>query len=100
MLVEPKKEIFFNARKSANVGTYNCRTLKAKWRRHELVCYCTNKNIEVLAIQEHRIIFQSEDPIRKEKYENDWYFIYTSADEHGGGGGRVFNFISNIQIHQ
>ena len=68
---DAQERIFFNTRNSSFIGTYNTRSLKAKWRRHELVCYCVDRKIEVLAIQEHRIIFKSDDPIKKEKYGND-----------------------------
>ena len=100
---DAQKRIFFNARNSTFIGTYNTRTLKTKWRRHELICYCVSRGIEVLAIQEHRIVFKSDDPIRKEKYGNDWVFIHTTADEKGGGGvgflvsARVYKFVSSIR---
>ena len=100
---EVQNQVYFNARHSTYIGTYNTRTLKAKWRRHELICYCESKGIEVLAIQEHRIIFKSDDPIRKEKYGNNWVFIYTTADEKGGGGvgflvsARVYKFVTSIR---
>ena len=46
---EVRQQVFFNARHNTYIGTYNTRTLKAKWRRHELICYCESKGIEVLA---------------------------------------------------
>jgi hypothetical protein len=101
--VNAHKRVFFNARSSTKIGTYNSRTLKAKWRRHELVCYCVREGIEILAIQEHRILFKSDDPIRKEHYGNDWVFLYTTADDKGGGGvgflisSRVYKFISSVK---
>ena len=50
-----------------------------------LVSYCIDKGIEILAIQEHRILLKSDDPIRMEQFGNGWYFLYTSADDKGGG---------------
>ena len=100
---DSRKRFFFNARNSTYIGTLNTRTLIAKWRRHELICYCVRKGIEILAIQEHRIFFESDDPIRKEFFGNGWVFIYTSADEKGGGGvgflvsARVYKFIINVK---
>ena len=100
---DTRKQIFFNARNSIFIGTYNSRTLIAKWRRYELLCYCVRTNLELLAIQEHRIYFKSDDPIRKEYYGNNWVFIYTSADEKGGGGvgffisARVHKFVTTIK---
>jgi hypothetical protein len=101
--VDSRKRIFFNARNSTFIGTYNTRTLSAKWRRHELISYCVRKGVEILAIQEHRIVFKSDDPIRKEHYGNGWVFIYTTADEKGVGGvgflisARVYKFITSIK---
>ena len=101
--LDPLQRTFFNTRIRTNIGTYNSRTLTAKWRRHELVSYCVRKGIEVLAIQEHRIVFVSEDPINKEIYGNDWVFLYTSADAKGVGGigflvsSRVYKFVSSIK---
>ena len=94
---------FFNTRCSVNVGTFNSRTLTAKWRRMELVSYCIQKEIEILAIQEHRIHFNSADPIRRERFGNGWFFVYTSADDKGGGGvgflisARVYKFINSVK---
>ena len=57
----------------------------------------------MLAIQEHRIVFKSDDPVRKESYGDGWMFIYTTADEKGGGGvgflisGRVYKFVTSIK---
>ena len=57
----------------------------------------------MLAIQEHRIVFKSDDPIRKEVFGNGWVFIYTTADEKGGGGvgflvsARVYKFVTSIK---
>ena len=85
------------------MGTFNTRTLSAKWRRHELVCYCIAKDIEVLAIQEHRIHFKSDDPIRRECFGNEWYFIYSAADAKGVGGvgflvsARVYKFMNSVK---
>ena len=53
----PLNKVFFNTRQSSYIGTFNSKSLKAKWKRHELVCYCVSRSIEVLAIQEHRILF-------------------------------------------
>ena len=100
---DSRKRIFFNARNSTFIGTYNARTLTAKWRRHELVCYSVKNGIEVFAIQEHRIVFKSDDPIRKEHYGNQWVFLYTTADEKGGGGvgflvsARVYKFVTSVK---
>ena len=102
-LVDTQKRIFFNARNSTQIGTYNARTLTAKWRRHELVYFCIERNCEFLAVQEHRIVFKSEDPIKREVFGNGWIFIYTSADEKGGGGvgffisARVYKFVTTIK---
>ena len=96
-------EVFFNTRHQSVIGTFNTRTLTAKWRRNELVCYCIHKEIEVLAIQEHRIYFVSDDPIRREQFGNGWYFIYSTADSKGGGGvgflisARVYKFVSSVK---
>ena len=101
--IDPLKRVFFNTRIRTHIGTYNTRTLTAKWRRHELVSHCVRKGIEVLAIQEHRIVFVSEDPIKKEVYGNDWVFLYTSADAKGVGGigflvsSRVYKFVNSIK---
>ena len=61
-----------------------------------MVCYCVRKGIEVLAIQEHRIVVVSEDPINKEVYRNDWVFLYTSADAKGIG---VIGFLVSSRIY-
>ena len=102
--LDPLQRTFFNTRIRTNIGTYNSRTLTAKWSRHKFVSYCVRKGIKVLAIQEHRIVFVSKDPINKEVYGNDWVFLYTWADAKGVGGigflapSRVYKFVSSIKF--
>ena len=63
--IDPLKRVFFNTRFSTHIGTYYTRTITGKWRRHKLISHCVRKGIEVLAIKEHRLVFVSEDPIKK-----------------------------------
>ena len=71
------------------ICSFNARSLTSHWRQNELVSYCFEKQIGILAIQQHRIHFPTnpgDDPVVYKCLGKGWWFIYTSATVKGHGG--------------
>ena len=56
------------------------------WRRHELAAYTVESNVDILAIQEHRIHFEDGDPVRRFELGKGWLLLTASASPTGVGG--------------
>lgn len=69
---------------SMRVGTLNCRTLKARWRRGMLAHLANELGLDLVMVQEHSIVSAPE--IQREELGNGWVLHYTSADDGGHGG--------------
>ena len=67
-------------------GLSICRTLLPVWRRHELAAYTVESNVDILAIQEHRIHFEDKDPVRRFELGKGWLLLAASASPTGVGG--------------
>ena len=70
------------------IGTFNVRTLKADWRIFELIRFCIEYSVDILAIQEHKYIFDrsTEGNVKKRDLGKGWQFYYSSADINDIGG--------------
>lgn len=67
----PKKSHTLSCKRTCKIGTLNVRTIKALYKRLELANLFKGSGIEILGIQEHRIIH--EDPILTTKLGRDSY---------------------------
>ncbi len=67
----------FRARREALIGTFNIRTVRKEEKRLELVDRFLHSKVEVMSIQEHRIVHEEEIAI--ETYEEGVRFITISA---------------------
>ncbi|CAM4681115.1 unnamed protein product [Leuciscus chuanchicus] len=102
----------FSHRKTTNVATYNVRTLRRtnkdgklstpetfeqSERFHQLIYGCEDKNIDIVAVQEHRLPASDNINTYTETYNNkEWRFDYCSATKtsqgnHVGGIGLLTN---------
>ena len=89
----------------ALIGTFNIRTAREAYKRLELVTQFLESGMEILGIQEHRIVHQ--EPIRIEKFKKGVTLVTISAWRNGAGaatGGvgflltsRAFEVISLIK---
>ena len=79
------------------LGSFNCRTLLPVWRRHELAAYTVENNVNILAIQEHRIHFEDGDPVRRFELGKGWMLLAASASATGVGG---VGFIVSPRVRQ
>lgn len=70
-----------SCRKDTLVGTYNIRTAREGYKRTELVSQFCLSGIEILGIQEHRIVHQ--EPIRVEKFKEGVSLVTVSAWRNG-----------------
>uniref|UniRef100_A0A1I8IJ82 CUB domain-containing protein n=1 Tax=Macrostomum lignano TaxID=282301 RepID=A0A1I8IJ82_9PLAT len=66
------------------VGTLNCRTLKAAWRRGLLAKLALDLSCDVIALQE--VSIRAEPGLHCEDLGSGWTLWYTSADQRGRGG--------------
>uniref|UniRef100_A0A1I8G3L1 CCHC-type domain-containing protein n=1 Tax=Macrostomum lignano TaxID=282301 RepID=A0A1I8G3L1_9PLAT len=66
------------------VGTLNCRTLKATWRRGLLARLALDLSCDVIALQE--VSIRADPGLHCEDLGAGWTLWYTSADERGRGG--------------
>ena len=66
------------------IGTLNCRTLKAQWRRGMLAHLAKNTSLDLLMLQEVSIV--AEPGIHQEELGKGWILHYTTADPAGHGG--------------
>ena len=66
------------------IATFNCRTLKAPWRRGLLAQLAADLQIDILMLQEHSIV--SDPGLQNEDLGGGWTFRYTTADRQGRGG--------------
>ncbi|CAM4364063.1 unnamed protein product [Leuciscus chuanchicus] len=102
----------FSHRKTTNVATYNVRTLRRtnkdgklstpetfeqSERFHQLIYGCEDKNIDIVAVQEHRLPASDNINTYTETYNNkEWRSDYCSATKtsqgnHVGGIGLLTN---------
>ena len=65
------------------VGTFNIRTAREEYKRLELAATFIESNIQILGIQEHRIVH--EEPIRMEKLNKGACLVTTSAWRNSSG---------------
>ena len=73
------------------VSTYNVRTLYQGGKPHQLFMGCTDAGVDIVGIQEHRLISSSPT---EELWSDDrnWVLIYSSAtDQRHGGVGLVIS---------
>ena len=70
-------------RKEAMVGTFNVRTAREGYKRLEPVTQFLESGMEILGIQEHRIVHQ--EPIRIEKFKEGAALVTVSAWRNGAG---------------
>ena len=73
-------------RNVCRLGSFNCRTLLPVWQRSELAAYALANNVDILAIQEHRIHFDTGDPVRHPELGKGWLLLAASASAAGMGG--------------
>ncbi len=89
------------------VGTFNVRTVREGYKRLELVTQFLESGMEILGIQEHRIVHQ--EPIRIEKFKKGVCLVTVSAWRNNAGaanGGvgflltsKAYNAISLIKSY-
>ena len=72
-----------SCRQCALVGTFNVRTAREGYKRLELVTQFLESGMEILGIQEHRIVHQ--EPIRIEKFKKGVCLVTVSAWRNGAG---------------
>ncbi|KAL5260700.1 hypothetical protein ACHWQZ_G010752 [Mnemiopsis leidyi] len=65
------------------MGTFNVRTIREDYKRLELATQFLKNGVEVLGVQEHRIVH--EEPIRIEKFKGGVSLITVSAWRNGAG---------------
>ena len=70
------------------VSTYNVRTLHQKGKSHQLFMGCNDAGVEIVGIQEHRLITSSPT---EELWSDDknWALVYSSATDQRLGGVRL-----------
>ena len=71
---------------NGRLGFFNCHTLLPVWRRHELAAYIVESNVDILAIQEHRVHFEDGDSVRRFELGKGWMLLAASASAAGVGG--------------
>ena len=80
----PKKsKSLVTCREHASIGTFNIRTAREDYKRLELAETFLMSQMEVLGVQEHRIIH--EEPIKIEKFKKGVCLITSSAWRNSGG---------------
>ena len=75
-----------------NIATYNVRTLKAKWRQHELVGFLERKRIDVCATQEDELPTKMNGETESTSYRpvhTNWHVHNSFIDIHS------FQLLSN-----
>ena len=72
-----------SCRQLSLVGTFNIRTAREGYKRLELVTQFLESGMEILGIQEHRIVHQ--EPIRIEKFKKGVSLVTISAWRNGAG---------------
>ena len=78
-----KNNTLVSCRREALVGTFNIRTAREGYKRTELVSQFLNSGLEIVGIQEHRIVHQ--EPIRIEKFKKGVSLVTVSAWRNGAG---------------
>ena len=73
-------------RNVCRLGSFNCRTLLPVWLRSELAAYALANNVDILAIQERHIHFDTGDPVRHLELGKGWLLLAASASAAGMGG--------------
>ena len=64
--------------KPLTISTYNVRTLYQKGKFHQLTTGCSEQNIDIVGIQEHRLI--TDKAIDQEwSTDGEWLLAYASA---------------------
>ena len=73
--------------KAITISTYNVRTLKRLGKLHQLIHGCSDNNIDLVAVQEHRWQTHEQTSTYIETWNNSkWRFEYSSATSTGQGG--------------
>ena len=72
-----------SCRRTTKIGTLNVRTIRAPYKRLELANIFESSGIDILGIQEHRIIHN--EPILITKLLKDSYMLTTSSWRNGAG---------------
>ena len=76
--------------KSLNIATYNVRTLNGSGKQHQLTAGCNKFDIKILAIQEHRQIFEDQEVKYEWNDDGTWLKVLISANKDGTGGIGLF----------
>ena len=80
LCMNSKSKQFLSPRSTTFIGTFNVRTLTNEMRLNELLYYCILRNIQVLAIQEHKLLIKdSDEKFIRRRLPLGWWFIYSSA---------------------
>lgn len=66
------------------VGSFNCRTLKAEWRKAMLAQLAENMQLDLVMLQEVSIV--AEPGLHRQDMGAGWTLLYSSADQGGRGG--------------
>ena len=62
------------------ISTYNVRTLHQQGKTHQLFMVCSDVGIDIIGIQEHRLI--TKEPTEELwSDDNNWVLVYSSATE-------------------
>ena len=103
----PKKSNILSCRSKTLIGTLNVRTTRLDHKRLELAKVFNMSGVEIMGIQEHRVVHQ--EPIRMEKFGKGTRLITSSAWRNGrnaaqGGVGimvtkRAYGAISLIKSY-
>ena len=72
------KEKLLKCRKTVKISSMNVRTIREGWRAQELAENCLLQNIQILGIQEHRIVHEDQE-IRYSKLQGSIEMITSSA---------------------
>lgn len=63
--------------KPLTISTYNVRTHYQKEKFHQLTTGCSEQNIDIVGIQEHRLI--TDKAINQDSIDREWLLAYVSA---------------------
>ena len=72
------KDKLLKCREIVNIATMNVRTIREGWKVEELAEKCILHNIQILGIQEHRIVHEDQE-IRYSKLQENMQMITSSA---------------------
>ena len=78
---QPTKKL--RVAKPLTISTYNVRTLYQKGKLHQLMTSCSEQGIDIVGIQEHRLITNLD---QEWSDDGQWLFAYASATHERCGG--------------